>query len=247
MSPCSSRLTPLFGRLAAVVAVLAIFAAPSQAGPVSITAFSNPFSQVLTGNSTVSGSNWFTTGFTTGTSPDFLSLTAVKLSLATSGTTTSTNPIVRLFSGVSNPTTQIATLTGSTLSSSLPSTVTFLPPTSPLALSPDTNYWVVLSAGGSDAYGWYATDESPDQQNGSGYSFVAGRRSTNAGSTWSNNGLATLSAVAIDVVSVPEPSTIMLAGLGIVGVAVADRTRRLRRARATPSGHDNAEDSNVDA
>jgi len=225
---------------------LVIFAAPSQAGPVSITAFSNPFSQVLTGNSTVSGSNWFTTGFTTGTSPDFLSLTAVKLSLATSGTTTTANPIVRLFSGVSNPTTQIVTLTGSTLSSSSPSTVTFLPPTSPLALSPNTNYWVVLSAGGSDAYGWYTTDEFPDQQNGSGYSFVAGRRSTNAGSTWSNNALAQVSAVAIDVVSVPEPSTIMLAGLGIAGVFVADRSRRLRQARGTADDNGMADDSGID-
>lgn len=217
-------------------------ATAAQAAPVSITAFSNPFNQVLTGNSTVSGSNWFTTGFTTGTSPDFLSLTSVKLSLATSGTATTADPIVRLFSGVSNPTTEIATLTGSSLSSALPSTATFLPPSSPLALSPSTNYWVVLSAAGSDAYGWYATDEVPGEQNGSGFTFVAGRRSTNAGTSWANNPLAQVGAVAIEVVAVPEPPTIMLAGLGVAGAVVADRSRRLRRARKTASEDGIADD-----
>lgn len=237
----SFRFTPL-RRFAAAVATVAMVATAAQAGPVSITAFDNPFNQVVTGNSTISGSNWFTTGFTTGTSPDFLSLTSVKLSLATSGTAASANPIVRLFSGTSNPTTEIVTLTGSTLSSGSPSTATFLPPSSPLTLSPSTNYWVVLSAGAGDSYGWYTTDEFPDGRNGSGYTFVAGKRSTNAGSTWSNNALAQVSAVSIEVVAVPEPPTIMLAGLGVAGAVVADRSRRLRRARKTADDESIADD-----
>jgi|688.fasta_scaffold91151_3 hypothetical protein len=236
----------LLRSLAAVIAALVITTSAAKAELVSISAFSNPFNQVLTTNSTVSGSNWFTVGFTTGTSPDFLSLTGVKLSLATSGTTVSTNPIVRLFSGVSNPTTEVTTLIGSTLSSALPSTATFTPSSSPLSLSPGTNYWVVLSAGAGDAYGWYSTDENPAEQNGSGYSFVAGRRSTNAGSSWSNNVVVAVSAVSVEVLAVPEPPTIMLAGLGVVGVVVADRTRRLRRSRVTSTGDEMANDSNVD-
>jgi len=232
--------------IAATIAALTITVSVARAEPVSISAFSNPFNQVLTGNSTVSGSNWFTVGFTTGTSPDFLSLTGVKLSLATSGTTVTANPVVRLFSGVSNPTTVVTTLVGSVLSSAVPTTMTFTPPSSPLVLSSETNYWVVLSDATGDAYGWYTTDEFPDQRNGSGFSFVAGKRSTNAGSTWSNNPLAQVSAVSVEVLAVPEPPTIMLAGLGVAGAVVADRTRRLRRARAPASGDDVAEDSNVD-
>jgi hypothetical protein len=38
----------------------------------------------------------------------------------------------------------------------------------------------------------------------------------------------------------------MLAGLGVVGVVVADRTRRLRRSRVTSTGDEMANDSNVD-
>lgn len=225
----------LLRSLAAAAAVLTMAASPALATPVSLTAFGNPFGQVSTGNSQISGSNWFTTGFTTGTSTDFLSLTGVNLSLATSGTGSTANPIVRLFSGVSNPTTEIATLSGSPLSSIAPVTATFVPPTSPLALSPGTNYWVVMSAVGGDSYNWYTTDELPDQRNDSGFAFVAGRRSLNAGTSWSNNPLAQVGAVAIDVLAVPEPPTIVLAGLGVVGAVAADRSRRLRCTRAKSS------------
>ncbi len=232
--------------VAAIVA-LAVSATVAQATPVSITAFSNPFGQVATTNTTISGSNWFATGFNTGTSPDFLSLTSVKLSIANSGTLPSSNPIIKLFTGPGiDPATEIATLTGNSISSGSPVTATFTPSSSPLALSPNTNYWVVLSAVAGDQYGWYTTDENPSAQNGSGFSFVSGRRSTNAGSTWSNSVTAGVAAVSVEVLAVPEPPAIMLAGLGVVGVVVADRTRRLRRARATTSGDDTAEDSNLD-
>lgn len=61
-------------------------------------------------------------------------------------------------------------------------------------------------------------------------------------SSLSSAGAATLTYVY----AVPEPPAIMLAGLGVVGAVVADRTRRLRRTRATASGDDMDEDSDVD-
>jgi hypothetical protein len=101
----------------------------------------------------------------------------------------------------------------------------------PLTLSANTNYWVVLSATNGDQFGWYTADESPAEQNGSGFSFVNGARSLNGGSSWSANVLASVGAVSIQVVQpVPEPSTIMLAGIGVAGAIVIDRSRRRRGA-----------------
>jgi len=48
------------------------------------------------------------------------------------------------------------------------------------------------------------------------------------------------------VYAVPEPPAIMLAGLGVMGIVFADRSRRLRRSRATATGDDMADDSNVE-
>lgn len=228
--------------LAAAVAALFLAAASAEAG--SVTALSNPFNQVATTTSQISGSTWFATGFTTGTSTDFLSLTGVKLSVATSGTVTTSNPVIKLFTGVSNPTTELATLSGSLITSASPVTATYAPTSSPLALLPNTSYWVVLSAEAGDQYSWYTTDETPVEQNGSGFSFISARRSLNAGSAWSNSVTAAAGAVSIEVAPVPEPSTIMLAGIGVAGALVIDRSRRQRsRRRQLAAGDVSLDDS----
>jgi hypothetical protein len=228
--------------LAAAVAALSLAAASAEAA--SVTALGNPFNQVATTTSQISGTTWFATGFTTGTNADFLSLTGVKLSLATSGTVTTSNPVIKLFTGVSNPTTEFATLSGSPITSASPVTATYVPTSSPLSLLPNTSYWVVLSAEVGDQFSWYTTDENPVEQNGSGFTFISGKRSLNAGSTWNNSVTAGAGAVAIEVQAVPEPSTIMLAGIGVFGALVVDRSRRQRnRRRQLAAGDVSLDDS----
>jgi hypothetical protein len=219
-----------FLNLGALGLALVATAVSVPAGAAPISALSNDFNTVSSGNSSVSGSTWFTSGFSTGTNTDYLSLTGVKLSIANSGTSATASPVVRLFSGVSNPTTQIAVLTGTTISNAGPQTYTFSPSSVPLALTASTNYWVVLSAAAGEQFSWYVADDSPVEQNTSGYAFLAGKRSLNGGTSWSNNALAATGAISVEVVQpVPEPSTIVLAGIGVAGAVVVDRSRRRRR------------------
>lgn len=60
-------------------------------------------------------------------------------------------------------------------------------------------------------------------------------------SNLSSDGTATLTYVY----TVPEPPTIMLAGLGVAGAVVADRSRRLRRSRAADSDTGLADDDSA--
>ncbi|MEI8228040.1 MAG: PEP-CTERM sorting domain-containing protein, partial [Planctomycetota bacterium] len=95
------------------------------------------------------------------------------------------------------------------------------------SLLPSTNYWVVLSAPASEAFGWYVSNAFPTQQNASGYAFTAGKSSSNSGGSWSDNPFAGFGAVSIT--AVPEPSSIVLAGLGVLAVGYQLR-RRMKRA-----------------
>lgn len=211
---------------------MALAVPTTVAAPISVSALSNNFGSVASGNLTVSGSNWFASGFTTGTSTSYLNLTGVNLSLAVSGTASSAVPVVSIFSGSSNPTTAVATLNGPTITNSAPAqTFTFSPSSVPLTLSANTNYWVVLSAAAGQ-FGWYFANGTPAEQNGSGFSFVNGQSSTNAGSSWSQELLPSLGATSIQVQAVPEPSTIMLAGIGVAGAIVVDHSRRRRFRRS---------------
>jgi hypothetical protein len=220
--------------LGLALVAIALSAPTTHATPIPVSALSNNFSTVSDGNSTISGSTWFASGFTTGSSTSYLNLSGINLSLAVSGTASSAVPVVRIFSGSSNPTTLLQTLTGPTITNSFPAqTFTFAPSSVPLTLSANTNYWVVLSAAAGDQYGWYVANGTPIEQNGFGFSFVNGQLTTTGGSSWSQDFFASLGATSIQVVQpVPEPSTIMLAGIGVAGAIAIDHSRRRRFPRS---------------
>ena len=217
----------------AVAAAVAIFSVFAQAGPV--TALSNPFLTNPSANNSVIDQDWFASGFTTGTNPDFLGLTSVSLQLATSGTTIFSNPIVELYSGVSAPSAFVGSLlTSSTLTSTLPTPVTFAPASSPLALTASTTYWVVARAAAGDSYGWFFSNGAPTAQNGSGWTLPTnnGQRSTNAGASYNADFLTGSGTIDVQVAAVPEPSTLVMAGVGLLGLSMAARSRRRRSAVA---------------
>jgi hypothetical protein len=225
--------------VAAAVATLFLSASSAQATPVA--AFSSDFADPAGLTLGITGSNQFATGFTTGTNPGFLDLKSVKLSLMSTSATS--NPVIRIFSGTTGlltsgssgpiPGSLLATLSGPQIPiSEFSQNFTF---TGNVSLQPSTSYWVVLSASGADSYQWEFANDSPTALNDSGYSFVAGRRSTNNGASWNNN--ATAATGMIEVQAVPEPSTIMLAGIGVAGALVVDRSRRQRiRSRQQAAG-----------
>lgn len=94
-------------------------------------------------------------------------------------------------------------------------------------LAPGTSYWIVPQEGSI----WYlnSNESQPEALNGSGYAYLGTkRRTTAAPGTWSNSSLPQYS---VSIEAVPEPSSLVMAGLGIGGLAMLERTRRRRQAR----------------
>lgn len=212
------------GALSLAISALALSATAARAGVV----FSNDFEDPAGFTLNITSTNSYATGFTTGATASFLDLTGVKLSLKSSST--SSIPVVSIFSngGGNVPGTLLATLSGPASITNTLSAQDFLF-TGGLSLSPNTNYWVVLSAtGAGSSYQWEFANSAPDQQNLSGYAAIGGRRKVGAGS-WTTNASAALGM--IEVQAVPEPSTLILAGIGVAGAVAVDTKRRRRRRR----------------
>jgi hypothetical protein len=216
-----------FGALSLAISALALSATSARAGVVLSNDFEDPAGFTLN----ITNTNSFATGFTTGANASFLDLTGVRLSLKTSST--SSAPVISIFSntvtGVGDvPGTLLATLTGPGPITNTLGAQDFLF-TGNLSLSPNTNYWVVLSASDpTSRYQWEFANTTPAEQNSSGYAFIAGRRKINA-AAWTDNATASLGMVEIQ--AVPEPSTLILAGIGMAGAVAVDSKRRQRRRR----------------
>ena len=222
--PTSFRSSLLTQAGFALVALL-VAISTAKAGTVFSSDFAAGDGFTLT---TATGTNTYATGFTTGTDTNFLELSAVKLSLkASSGTA---NPIVQLFSsttvsGTKVPDSSLITLSGTTFSNLTAQTFTF---TGSYQMFASTDYWVVLSAAGSGSFQWEtASDNPPTGVNGSGYATIGGRRQANGLASWTASTPA--STALVEVQAIPEPSTIMLAGIGVTGAVVVDYTRRRKR------------------
>lgn len=93
------------------------------------------------------------------------------------------------------------------------------------------NTYFIVPNGGS----WYwntGSPAAPSGHNSSGYSYVSTLESYSQGATpagpWETGSSARYS---VSVEAVPEPSSLVMAGLGIGGLAMLERSRRRRRAR----------------
>lgn len=223
-----SFLTRPLGALATVAAV-ALGSLTVHAAPLTDVVFSNDYDSSSTTTTQISGSNQFAVGFTTGNDPNKLLVTAIEFALSVSGTSTSASPTVQIFSGASNPTTLVGTLTGGPVTSATVDKIGF---TGSVQLNALTNYWAVLSEQTGSQIAWYEAlnADNPTAQNSSGYAYVGGRRSTNGGTSFAANNAAGQRYVAVQ--AVPEPSTLVLAGLGVAGAVALDIRRRSRARRA---------------
>lgn len=162
-------------------------------------------------------------GFTTGTSN--LTIQSVTLGLFGASTPNTVSRTVALYSNASNaPFESLFTSSAVDVGEQNKYTFNF----TGVVLSPNTSYWIVPQQGSS----WYLNlDESqPTGLNGSGYSYLGTRRQaiSNPG-IWANSSLP----YSVTVEAVPEPSSLVMAGLGVGGLALLERSRRRRQARLT--------------
>ena len=105
----------------------------------------------------------------------------------------------------------------------------FTMPGSFLDLSANTTYWIVLGATGRGSFGWaYAEGNS---QAGPG-SIGAYRYSSDAGGSWGGAGTDNPYNVRINVAAVPEPQTVTLILLGLLGLRACRFLAHRRRGRS---------------
>lgn len=174
----------------------------------------------------VSGNTqWLAQGFATGSST-LLDLQSVTVGLF--GTSVGTVPItVSIYGDVSgNPGasplfTSAVTQVGNTDKYSFSFTGA--------TLQANTTYWVVPNEGS-----WYfnnGTPAAPIGQNSSGYSYVGARESLTLGATPQNAAwdVGGSNRYSVSVTSVPEPSTLALASIGVVAIVGLEARRRVRR------------------
>jgi len=145
--------------------------------------------------------------------------------------TPTANPAVtvRLFSdNAGSPGSSLVTLSGS---SSVPTEAKYTYTTS-YWLTAGSTYWMVVSdanaVSNSSSFSWFANlaNTVPTAQNLSGWTNAGTDRSSDGGSTWSDNTPATTSSISIN--AVPEPSTyaMALAGLACGGYSMFRRRKR---------------------
>jgi len=157
-------------------------------------------------------------GFTTGTSN--LTVQSITLGLSATGTVSRT---VSLYSDASlAPSALLFTSSPVQVGDQNKYTFNF----SGADLAPGTSYWIVPEAGSR----WYLNfnETPPAVLNASGYAYLGTKRQTiTSPGTWVNSSLP----YSVSIEAVPEPSSLVMAGLGIGGLAMLERTRRRRQAR----------------
>lgn len=164
--------------------------------------------------------NWIAQGFKTGPAPN---LTVSTITLGVSAANSELT--VSIFPDVSGVPSTLALYTSSATTVGVKDKYAFS--FSSAVLEPNKNYFVVLNGG----LWWYNTGVAPApiEQNGSGYTSTGTLQSFNTGASpsgpWST---AESSRYSVSVEAVPEPSAIVMAGLGVASLAILARSRKIR-------------------
>jgi hypothetical protein len=248
MTTTKTRFAALANSVAAgaflTLAALLLIGTPALGAPIPVSVLgnlNNPASSEVGSLSVGKVNVALAQGFTSGTDSLLLSLVKIRLDLKPDNSVTTNSPSVQLWSSIGSGTSAVpsALLASFTADPALPSGLPFGSAAAIYDfagwydLAASTNYWVVVR----DAlptvgkFSWNLNDPNelpPAELNSSGFSYLAGARSTTNGLNWSQN-TSTVPATSMELVAVPEPPTVILAGLGVAAVIANGYRRRLRR------------------
>lgn len=231
--------------IALTCGIASTLAVPVQAGTVVFGNLGSSGTSAISTTNTDLGSlkpddtNWIAQGFNTGTS-SLLRVDAVTIGVF-GGDPTPIPLTVSIYSSSLLGTPDTALFTSAVTSVGSGDKYRFT--LSGANLSANTDYFVVPNGGS-----WYwaagsAVAATPRQQNDSGYSFTKTAESTaqtiSPAGPWINPAGSNRYSVSIEAVAVPEPSTLMLACVGIAGgIAIQQNRRHRRRLPAAAAAQD---------
>ncbi len=221
---------------AATLAAVAFCSLNAQAEIVFGNLGASGTNQYLTSSTDLKPTSWLAQGFNTGTSAN-LTLTSVKLGLfgASEGTVPFTVSIYSndLIDGnVNVPGSLLFTSSITNVGTEANYAFSF----TAAQLTANTSYWIVPSGGGSGS--WYLRGGAfgtPTGLNSSGYGYVGTvgsiANTLSPSGPWSPEAQNIVSAgYTVSVEAVPEPSSIVMAGLGGLSLLAIERNRRRRKA-----------------
>jgi hypothetical protein len=171
----------------------------------------------------------FAQGFTTGTSPNFLTLQSVTLGLfAATPPASEISMTVGIHTNVGGKPAASASFTSSAVSIGDTGKYAFTFANSVLA--PSTSYWIVPVTPSTGSWVENATSSQPIGRNGSGYNYLGTLRygqfdEEDQAIDWYS--AANKSGMSVSITAVPEPSTYAMAAtaLSLAGIAAARRRR----------------------
>lgn len=194
--------------------------------------------QYLNSSTDLKPGSWLAQGFNTGTTSTNLSVSSITLGLF--GVSEGTVPFsVAIYSNDSFNGNVPGTLLHTSAITNVGGAANYAFTFTGAELTANTSYWIVPSGGSSSS--WYsrtggtAPSRTPTGQNLSGYSYVGTAGSVAPTSSpsgpWSQeaDNIGT-DAYTVSITAVPEPSNVVMAGLGVGGLAMMVRTRRRKAA-----------------
>lgn len=232
-----------------LAAAAVAFAATAQAAPVPVLSNLNSPASSEFGSLTVGRVNVaLAQGFTSGSDVMFHELKTIRLDLAPDATIPTNDPVVQLWSssGIGASALPSVKLADFTVAPSVKIAAGAAPAIYDFVgsywMSANTNYWVVVRDAsptiGKFRWDYNLNGDTPVAVNSSGFSYIAAARSTNDGGSWARN--TTANALSVELVAVPEPPTIILAGLG-AAAAVGQGLRRRKMRQATEGGSESGD------
>src|ERR1700734_4034068 len=208
----------------AIILCIMVFAAGLSAPQITQaqgTLFVSNLGQTSIGSSSVGSNSWYAADFITGTNANGYMLDSIELGMTNAAGSPSGFTVMIyntvIFAGRSIPGIALATLSGST-DPSVVNIYTYTPASS-LTLSPNTGYFIVLTAGTSvanGAYEWSVTSTPSLGFNSYNWGGETSFLNSINGINW-NNTSGIYGQFAIDATAAPEPSSswLLLLGSGI--------------------------------